>query len=136
MNPKETSTSSTASVQSKEAFQTSLLPSNKEGNIFSNGIKVYFTYDGNEFPRIIKASDFKEFYTRVFSALLSKKSGSKPCNLQYQFGVKWYDLNENTEFEDLCITKDNPELFIKARSSLMDSSLLGLTIDMATYMHI
>ena len=129
MDPNEASTSSTASVHLQEVFQASdlSLPPKKEGDIFINGINIYFTYDDKKFPRSIQANDFKEFYTKVFSTLLNRKSGFKPCNLQYQFGTQWYDLNENTEFEDLCITEDNPELFIKAKSSPMDSSLLGLT---------
>ena len=104
----------------------------KNSELFNKGIKlnirVHLVYDELEFPTKIKASEFSEFYTKVFSALLNKKSGSKPCNLQYQFGAKWYDFNENTQFDDLCMDDDNPEITIKATSSPADSTLLGICI--------
>ena len=108
-------TSSTASVQS-----------NKKDNNFSNGIKVHFIYDELSFPKKIQASTFKEFYTKVFSALSNKKSTSKPCNLQYQFGSIWYNFNENTEFDDLGMDEENLEIFIRATSSPVNSALSGI----------
>ena len=88
-------------------------------------IKVHLIYDELEFPKKIQAGDFTEFYTKVFSALSNKKSNTKPCHLQYQFGAKWYDFNEDTGFDDMCMDEDNPEIFIKATSSPVESALLG-----------
>lgn len=107
-------TSSTTPVQSKESLE---VPS-----LSSNGITVHFIYDEVQFPRKIQASDFKEFYTKVVSALSNKKSKSKPCHLQYQVGTKWYDFNENIGFDDLCMDEKNPEIWIKAISSPIDSA--------------
>ena len=114
---------------SRENFKAPSASSDKNVDPFNTGIKmnikVHLIYDELEFPKRIQAGDFSEFYTKVSSALLNKKSGSKPCHLQYQFGAKWYDFNEDTEFDDLCMDEDNPEIIIKATSSPVDSALLG-----------
>ena len=90
-------------------------------------IKVHFKYDELEFPKKVQAGNFSEFYALVFSALLNKKPGFKPCHpLQFQFGKKWYDFNEDTTFDDLYMDENNPEISIKATSTPMDSALLGI----------
>ena len=102
----------------------------KSSNIFNKGtklnIRVHLIYDELEFPKKIQAGDFNEFYTKVFSTLLNKKAGSKPCHLQYQFGAKWYDFSEDTGFDDMCMDEENTEVFIKALSTPVDSALLGM----------
>ena len=114
-------TSSTTPVQS-ESLEVPSLSYNNKDNIFSNEITVHFIYDELQFPKKIQASDFKEFYTKVVFVLSNKKSKSEPCHLQYQVGTKWYDFNENIGFDDLCMDAKNPEIFIKAISSLLDSA--------------
>ena len=124
-----TATPSSGYTSTKETFRTPSISSDKNINLFNIGIKVikvHLIYDELEFPKKLQAGDFSEFYTKVFSVLLNKKSGSKPCHLQYQFGAKWYDFNEDTKFDDLCMDEDNPEIIIKATSSPVDSSLLGM----------
>lgn len=126
-----TATPSSSVTLTKETFKTpsNTLSSDKNISLFNTGIKmnikVHLIYDELEFPKKIQAGDFSEFYTKVFSTLLNKKSGSKPCHLQYQFGAKWYDFNEDTEFDDLCMDEDNPEICIKATSSPVDSASPG-----------
>lgn len=121
--------SSTMAIHSKKSLDTPSLSSDKRDDIVTNEIKVNLIYDEVEFPKIIQAGDFSEFYAKVFSALSNKKSGCEPCHLQYQVvfraGVKWYNFNKDTGFEDLCMDKNNPEIFIKATSTPMDS-LLGI----------
>ena len=123
-----TTTSSNAGYP-RDTLESLSLSSDKHSDLFNKGIKltikVHLIYDELEFPKRVQAGDFTEFYTKVFSALLNKKPGSKPCHLQYQFGAKWYDFNEDTGFDDMCIDEDNPEISIKAISSIVDSALLG-----------
>jgi len=125
--------SSSTSDYSKDTFETSSLSANEKGDLFNKrtklSIKVHLKYDDLEFPKKIQVGDFSEFYASVFSALSNKKPGFKPCHpLQFQFGTKWYDFNEDTTFDDLCMDEDNPEISIKATSTPMDSALLGIYI--------
>ena len=55
----------------------------------------------------------------------SKKPGSKASHLQYEVGIKWYDFNKDTGFEELCMDENNPEILIKARSAAADFLLSG-----------
>ena len=96
-------------------------------------IKVHLIYDELEFPKKIQACDFNEFYTKVFSVLSNKKSGYKPRHLQYQFGAKWYDFNESTDFDDMCMDEENPEVTIKATSMPVDSASSGTQISYSNY---
>ena len=123
-------TTSNNADYSRDTVESLSLPSDKHNDILNKGIKltikVHLIYDEFEFPKRIQAGDFTEFYTKVFSALLNKKPGSRPCHLQYQFGAKWYDLSEDTGFDDMCMDEDNPEISIKATSSPVESTLLGI----------
>ena len=132
-----TATPSSGGTSTMETFKTPPnISSDKNINLFNTAkmnIKVHLIYDEFEFPKKIQAGDFSKFYTKVFSTLLNKKSGSKPCHLQYQFGAKWYDFNEDTEFDDLCMDEDNPEICIKATSSPVDSASLGMCISIYSH---
>ena len=88
-------------------------------------IKVHLIYNELEFPKRIQGCDFNEFYTKVLSVLSNKKPGSKPCHLQYQFGAKWYDFNEGTSFDDMCMDEEDPEVTIKATSIPVNSASSG-----------
>ena len=66
---------------SEESSKGPLLSSDK---LLTTKVKVHFTYDELEFPKIIEIDHNSEFYIKVFSALSNKKSGSKPCHLKYR----------------------------------------------------
>jgi len=57
---------------------------------------------------------FNNFYNKVLSTLANKIVGYKPCNLQFQCGTKWYNLNEDTEFDSLGLDDGNFEISIQA----------------------
>ena len=76
-------------------------------------IVVHFIY-GEEFPRRIAAKSITDFYYKVISTLENKIPNSKPSNVQFQCGTKWYKFTEHTDFDSLCLDEDNPELTIQA----------------------
>ena len=75
---------------------------------------VHFDYGDKPFPKRISIEMMSKFYKEVLSLFQNKKPAYRPGNLQIQCGSCWYDFNEETEFDDLCLNDDNPELFIKA----------------------
>lgn len=102
---------------SEEPSEAPSLSFDKHSKPLTTKVKVHFTYDKLKFPKIVEVDHYSEFYTKVFTALSNRKPGFKPCHLKYNVGVEWYDFTEDTDFEDLCLDENNPEIFIKARST-------------------
>ena len=76
-------------------------------------ILVHFEYSEQKFPLRIKANDFGQFYDKVVLALKSKVPDCKSHHMQFQCGSKWYDFNQDTGFDCLCLNEDNPEISIR-----------------------
>ena len=55
------------------------------------------------------------------SILQNRKSGYGPDDLKILCGSCWYDFTKDTELDDLCLKDDNPELFIRAVPTPIDS---------------
>lgn len=54
-------------------------------------------------------------------ALQKKRSGYRPDHLQFKCKSCWYNFTEDTEYDDLCLKDNSPELFIKALSVPIDT---------------
>ena len=75
---------------------------------------VHFEYGDKTFAKRISIEMMSKFYKEVMSLLQNKKPACRPDNLQIQCGSCWYDFNKETEFDDLCLKDNSPELFVKA----------------------
>lgn len=73
----------------------------------------------------ITANSFDQFYDKVVSAIKSKVPEPKPHCMQFQCGSKWYDFNQDTGFDLLCLSEDNPEISIQVTSILSEPQHLG-----------
>ena len=85
----------------------------------SDIIIVHFNYGVHKFPKRISASTYEEFYRAILSIFQSKMDGYKPHNLQYRCGSEWYDLDQDTSFDDLGM--DENQIWIQAVPMSADS---------------
>ena len=88
-------------------------------------ILVHFECSEQNFPSRIKADDFGQFYDKVVSALKSKVPDCKSHRMQFQCGSKWYDFNQDTGFDCLCLNEDNPEISIRVIIPTISDPHLG-----------
>ena len=62
------------------------------------------------------------------SSLENKKPGFHPCNVQFQCGTVWYDLEKDTDFDSLCLDHDKPQMFIQATPIPIKSGILLFSV--------
>ena len=94
----------------------------KESNIL-----VHFKYSVHKFPKRVLTSTYEEFYKEILSILQSKMDGYKPHNLQYRCGSEWYDLNQDTGFDGLCLMNEK-QIWIQAVPVIIESGNYLLTL--------
>ena len=86
-----------------------------------SSILVHFKYGEHKFPKRVTTNTYIEFYREVSSILQRKMDGYKPHNMQYQCGSEWYDLNQDADFDDLCLNKD--QVWIQAVPIFTESGI-------------
>ena len=76
-------------------------------------VLVHFECGETEFPMKIKTNDFNQFYDKVVSTIDSKVPSFKSHCRQFKCGKKWYNFNQSTGFDALCLDEDDPEIMIQ-----------------------
>ena len=76
-------------------------------------------------PMKVKTNNFDQFYDKVASRFNSKVPGFKSHSMEFQCDKKWYQFNQSTGFDALCLDEDDPEITIKATVMTSESKHLG-----------
>lgn len=86
-------------------------------------VVVHFEYGDLKFAKRIPIDTLCKFYEEVTSILQKRKPGYEPSDLKILCGSCWYNFTDSTEFDDLCLKDDNPELSIKAEPTLIETGI-------------
>ena len=81
-------------------------------------VLVHFECDKTEFAKRIKTNTFDQFYDKVVSTIDSKVPDFKSHCMQFKCGKKWYNFNQSTGFDALCLDEDDPEITIQTSLSV------------------
>ena len=117
-------------VVSSKQGESSLFSSDKEPSssvattTASIKVVVHFEYGDQKFAKRISIDIqgvLSKFHEEVMSVLQKRKPGYRPADLKILCGSYWYDFTGDTEFDDLCLKDDNPELFINAEPTPIET---------------
>lgn len=96
-------------------------------------VLVHFQCGETKFPKRIKTNNFDQFYDKVVSTINSKVPGFKSHCMQFKCGKEWYNFNQSTGFDALCLDEDDPdpEITIQATTVSSETKHLGNTIKLS-----